>query len=126
MKKYLKILITIMMLLVVCPVNAFAATDFTEIESIKYSANVEGEFIANGYTEAGVYYEVYGEKTITRSSEELVIKRTVVYDGMMKPSSTLFWQENINGEMYSGTLQLIEFSFNNGTTTAVYQGTVYK
>ena len=100
MKRYLKILMAIMILLIICPVNTYASTDYSKIDNIKSLTDVKDEFITNGYTEDGVYYEVYGEKASTRSSDELVIRRTVVYDGIVKPSSTLYWQENINGEIY--------------------------
>lgn len=108
------------------PINVSASESLFAEKATNHSQNSKNNFIGSGYNEAGIHYEIYGENILTCSSSSLIITRTVIYDAIVKPNDTLYWQENISGTLYSGTLSLIEFSFNNGKTTAIYQGTVYK
>lgn len=85
-----------------------------------------GDFITSGYTEDGIYYEVYEEGISTYSAGYITISRTVVYDGVVRPSSTLEWEELIGDTMYSGTLSLASFSIKDGKTEAVYTGKLYR
>ena len=85
-----------------------------------------GEFISSGYTEEGVYYEMYGIQTMVRALGSVFVTRTVVFEGAVQPDSTMYWKEYIDGEAYAGTLSLIKFDYSSGQTTAVYEGTLNK
>ena len=103
---------------------------FTLSSSLPVSAQVQtpnGMLITTGYTENGVYYEIYGENTyIQRSGISLLITREVVYTGYTTPPREIPWQERINNLTYIGTLYLSSTSYNPKTnkTTATYQGIV--
>ena len=85
-----------------------------------------GDIIASGYTEDGIYYEVYGEGISTYSTGYITVTRTVVFNGVVRPSSTMEWEELIGNTMYSGTLSLSSFSVKDGKTVAVYTGKLYR
>lgn len=126
MKKKILILAAIVML-VYCPVECFAKEQQVSILSENMMDKVTKEFfLLNGYTEEGIYYEVYGETELSRSSEAVSVERTVIYESIVIPSSTIAWEEQINGEMYAGNLSLVKYSFSSGKTIAKYTGTLYK
>lgn len=82
-------------------------------------------YVGYGYTETGIYYEVYGENILYCALEAVTVTRTVVYEGVVQPDSTLYWEEEIDGEWYAGTLSRIKFSIYDNKTTAVYEGTLF-
>lgn len=124
MKKSIVVLmVTIMFAL--CSMECVAESS-VEIE--KSADNVEsvlGTYVGCGYTETGIYYEVYGENISYYASETVTVTRTVVYEGIVQPSSTLYWEEEIDGEWYAGTLSRVKYNISNNKTTAVYTGTLY-
>ncbi len=84
----------------------------------------------SGYTEDGIYYEVYfviPEKDVDFCAdgvEHVMVKRT--YDSIIVPPSTLDWEEEIDGELYSGTLKLQSYVFQGNKTIATYYGALYR
>lgn len=84
--------------------------------------------IDEGYTSNGIHYVVYDIET--HMNQERVIGNTVDvirevhFSGIIVPSSTQLWFENINGTDYSGTLKLYNCSYENNTTIAYYRGTL--
>ena len=50
----------------------------------------------------------------------------IIYNGVVRPSSTMEWEELIGNAMYSGTLSLSSFSVKDGKTVAVYTGKLYR
>ena len=50
----------------------------------------------------------------------------IVYNGVVRPSSTMEWEELIGNAMYSGTLSLSSFSVKDEKTVAVYTGKLYR
>lgn len=83
--------------------------------------------LTTGYTENGVYYEIYSEYTyIQRSGVSLLITREVVYASNTVPPREIPWQKRINSLTYTGTLHLKNSAYDPKTnkTTATYQGIV--
>lgn len=82
----------------------------------------------SGYTEDGVYYEVFGEPINVNVGARVLldVDRTVVYVGEVFPPETMEWTEKISGVEMSGTLYLQSFLYNARTnrTTAYYSGTL--
>lgn len=80
--------------------------------------------ISNGYTENGIYYEVYGTLPNTNLRGTIEVSREIIYNGKIKPSATITWTENIDGIKYSGTLTLKKFLYNatSNKTIATYSG----
>lgn len=83
-----------------------------------------------GYTEDGIYYEVYFEileKDVAFCAdgvEHVTVRLT--YDSIIVPPSTLDWEEEIEGELYSGTLKLQSYTFQGNKTIATYYGALYR
>lgn len=110
--KYLKILIlSLLMSLFFCS-NAYAQDNI--------------HLISSGYTEEGIYYEVYGSTPNTFLRGALSVTRKITYNGKVNPPSSIYWRENISGVNYAGTLTLIDFMYYADTnqTTATYSGTI--
>lgn len=112
--------------LALCPLKCNATEQKDTLMFEESAIELEKGFIKEGYTEEGIYYKVYGENVVSRSSEYITVNRTIVYEGEVRPASTIYWEEQINGEMYTGTLLLLKYSISSGKTTAVYTGKLYK
>ena len=110
---------------VLCPLECFAE-EYPERETESLLEGIEGQYINSGYTESGIYYEVYGVTIDIQISEYVTVSRTIVYEGDIEPSSTIFWGEWINGEWYTGTLSLLRYNTVLNQTSAVYIGKLYK
>lgn len=123
-KKSFVILIA-MVILMICQPENLAAKSAPDMVRLNYGVE-DGEFISDGYTEEGVYYEVYGTKAITRALEGIFVTRTVIFEGVVQPESTMYWKEYINGDAYSGTLSLVKYNCAEGHTMAIYEGTLRK
>lgn len=83
--------------------------------------------ISTGYTESGIYYEIYGDSvSVQQNSSGFYVTKTVVYDGEVTPPLTISWQEYINGLSYTGILHLSSSTYSPKTnkTTAAYQDTI--
>lgn len=80
--------------------------------------------LASGYTEDGVFYEIFGESPMSQSSLTRYAMRTVVYQGKITPQRQIPWEETINGIKYSRTLSLRRFHYDpeENTTTVTYEG----
>jgi len=110
------------------PINCMAKSpsslDFCEAQT--EATNLP--FISSGYTEDGVYYEVYGEEITANPNTRLSIEieRTVVFTGRIFPPQTLDWVEIIGLYEYKGTLNLTSFYYDaaNNKTTGIYSGIV--
>lgn len=92
------------------------------------------EIIAEGYTEEGVSYTVFQNKTLDTGSTPYLmdhqkISCTVNFDGNIVPPSTWYLVTQINSTTYKGTLKLTSYYFDNflgsKKTIALYSGTVY-
>ena len=118
-------LLIVLMILVVCQPITLAAEPVPTEARLCHDKEA-GEFLASGYTEEGIYYEVYGTRSVTRAMESIFVTRTVVYEGIVQPEPTMYWKEYVNGEVYAGTLKLAEFDYSSGQTTAIYEGTLNK
>ena len=112
MKKLATLLICILSLLM--PINAQAHNLSTPVYS--------------GYTEEGIYYEVY----VADSFDNYATYRSGVpytlfieFDGYTRPNPTYYRTITLNGVKYAGLLELQSFIYANGKTTAKYSGYVY-
>jgi len=93
----------------------------------------EGVFVEAGYTEDGIYYEIYDNLTIiddirTRASGSVYVERSIYFSGTsVTPQSTTSWTETINGKVYSGTLSLKSYAkdYIYSITQANYKGYLY-
>ena len=124
LKKCFLLLVTIA--LMATPLTCLAQDYQGQQVDCVFAEVATGDFIASGYTEDGIYYEVYGESISTYFTGYITVSRTVVYDGVVRPSSTMEWEELIGNAMYSGTLSLSSFSVKDGKTVAVYTGKLYR
>ena len=124
--KKIYIILFMLTILILYPVKCQASSLLHDGGALKYAEKVTEDFIISGYTESGIYYEVYGTGIEGRALEGVYVTRTVIFEGDIMPDSTLHWKEYINGIAYSGTLSLIEYAYKGGVTKAVYEGTLYK
>lgn len=80
-----------------------------------------------GYTESGIYYEVFGRTgNISFFSTTVSVDREVVFYGRVIPESTMEWKEIIGGKTFTGTLKLHSYSYSvaDEITTAYYRGNI--
>lgn len=89
-----------------------------------YAETDQFSFIRSGYTEEGIYYEVYGEALTQYRSISQDITRQVTYEGKITPPYQLYWEETIHGITYTGTLQLKKLVYMNNQTIASYSGVI--
>lgn len=82
--------------------------------------------IVSGYTEEGIYYEVYGTLYNRSSSDSITVTRNIVYDSNITPNTQISWKEKINNVSYSGILRLLNYNYDapSNKTTAIYYGTL--
>ncbi|MCD7752678.1 MAG: hypothetical protein LUI10_13250 [Lachnospiraceae bacterium] len=86
--------------------------------------------IEEGYTEDGIYYELY---KMDKQSDELTasgsisVRREILYYAIITPPMEIEWTETISGVTYTGTLKLLNYTleYNEQTTLAAYSGTLY-
>lgn len=97
--------------------------------TLPVTASAENILLSSGYTEDGIYYEVFGDQdaSVQRSSESTFVTRTITFSGNATPSASLAWSETIKGFRYAGTLHIVSslYSQKTNTTTATYEGTLY-
>lgn len=123
MKKHFILLLTLLL------VFAFPLTSYAS-EGVENSYNISENMVllGSGYTENGVYYEVYGEEYYINPYARLSVdvERTVVYVGEVMPPATMQWSEKMSNIYMSGTLYLRSYIYNASTnrTTAIYEGTL--
>lgn len=92
--------------------------------NIESNSSLEA-FSRSGYTIDGVFYEVKGD--LVEYAESYVnVNRTVMFYDEVEPDDNIYWEEYINDELYAGILNLIEYEFYEGITTAMYSGKLYK
>lgn len=84
----------------------------------------------NGYTDEGMYYELYFEvvdEDVSICSESVRhVTLKVTYDSITIPQETMYWTETIDGELYAGYLGLKTYQFSGNKTIATYIGDLYK
>lgn len=123
-----KIFLGLVLLFGLLPIKGYASDSFKS--EVRYFEFIEADeaFIASGYTDNGVYFEVYGKQYDTRALDGILVTRTFIYEGQIQPESTMRIKEYINGDAYSGTLNLTAFyyNYNENITEAEYQGMLYK
>lgn len=76
-------------------------------------------------SEQSVPDRIYDIVVLSSDESSKTVSIDITYDEIILPPSTYFYAGSINGVDYSGTLRLIQYSFQNGQTLATYQGTVY-
>lgn len=93
--------------------------------SLTVSAN-DREVIMSGYTDSGIYYEVYGitDNSVYGLRNTIAVERVVVFYGRVTPEATMNWSEKIGNRTYSGTLKLYSYNYSvaDQITTAYYRG----
>ena len=123
MKKRISLLL-VMIFVLIMPMTCYAAGNAGE--ATLSSGKVV--LLGSGYTEDGIYYEVYGEPVSGNpgSRANLYVERSVTFVGEVYPPETLDWQEVINGVEWVGYLTLDYFYYVRSTnrTTAHYYGTL--
>lgn len=80
--------------------------------------------ITSGYTENGIYYEVYGQTFLQPRSDSIFVTRQVTYEGRINPEKQIFWKESVNGVTYTGNLKLAQVMHDVNKTIAFYRGTL--
>ena len=90
--------------------------------------NAENSAIT-GYTADGIYYEVTYSDTdytsvISSRGSAIYVTREITYNTIITPNVSLSWSERINDTIYSGTLKLQSFYYENEKTVATYKGTL--
>lgn len=87
--------------------------------------------IASGFTVEDIYYEVFSESTIDAPQIETAgkyVKRTVKYfSTTIAVPQSLYWEETIDGTLYSGNLKLDKYirNYDDNVTFANYSGNLY-
>ena len=130
MSRFRKIIFSLAIIMYCFPIIGYASDNLETEIVIKYNEIVSEDemFITNGYTDKGVYFEVFGKQCDTRALDGILVTRTFIYEGQIQPESTLRVKEYINGEVYAGNLNLTAFyyNYNENITEAKYQGILYK
>lgn len=84
----------------------------------------------SGYTDEGIYYELYfavmNEEVSSCAEGVKHITLRVTYDYITIPASTLYWEEEVDGEVYAGNLKLDNYMFSGNKTIVTYVGDLYK
>lgn len=94
------------------------------------SAVAEETLVKRGYADEGFYYELYSQ--IINEDVSLCAEGTryvtleVIYDYMTFPPATLYWTEEVDGDVYAGNLELQQYSFDDNKTFATYGGILYR
>lgn len=84
--------------------------------------------VYSGYTEEGIYYEVYVNTDIanfTTYTTRVPYSIYLSFYGYVYPNPTIYYAETLNGIKYVGTLELQNYYHADGITTAYYEGTLY-
>lgn len=96
---------------------------------LSQSANAMGYTpITNGYTDSGVYYEVYEIETTTLSNNtyaitsSIAVSRQLQFQGIIVPPRTMDYVEVIHGITYRGIITLSRFTYEDNNTIALYTG----
>ena len=116
MKQKLFIILTVVLLFFhySCPVHAQTSIQTARI------------FVESGYTNDGVYFEVYDMiKEMQSNSSSKYITQEIVYNTILTPNDTLTCSRIYDGVTYSGTLGLYKYQWTSGKTHAFYQGYIY-
>ncbi|QHQ62848.1 hypothetical protein Ana3638_20400 [Anaerocolumna sedimenticola] len=129
--KFLISLLLILTLTMSITVNASAAT----VKLTESTNNNAGKLVDTGYTEDGIYYEVYETPTFSNNSGmstnsviTVHVTRKVVYYAIMEEwelPESISWSEKLDSyTTIRGTLYLDSFvyDYDEGTTTATYEG----
>lgn len=100
------------------------------ILALFYSSTCKAETnlpIETGYTDGGIYYEVYLTKTLSASAllagTGKYVSVEIKYHGVITPPLTYFYVEPVTN--YSGTLNRGYYIQNSTSTSAVYRGYIY-
>lgn len=115
-----------MLIFQVMPAYALA-----ENKELKEENAVCEQKIASGFTVENIYYEVFSESTIDTPQIESAgkyVKRTVKYfSTTIVVPQNLYWEETIDGTLYSGNLDLASFSrdYKLSVTFAYFEGYLY-
>lgn len=84
-----------------------------------------------GYTESGIYYEVYEVETgaeigfQSKATGGIAIIREVIYYDTVTPPLTINHSTTISGMVYYGVLYLDKYTHMNDKIYAYYRGTIY-
>ena len=108
-----KLFSTILIILSVCISTAIPS----------YASN-SNTLVGSGYTNEGIYFEVYciNDETFLSRAASITVTREIIYEGIISPPAQLDWNETISGINYSGTLKIQSFRYSNEKTIATYKG----
>lgn len=99
--------------------------------SFPVNAQETTQWVGEGYTSEGIYYEVYAVEDLEGNDIALYrasvsVTREVIYSGIVKPQTEISWREKINGSYYSGVLTISKYFSTTSQTVATYTGVLYK
>lgn len=98
--------------------------------SSSVSVMAQEALVRNGYTDEGMYYELYFKvihEDVSICSEGVRhVTLKVTYDSITIPQETMYWSELVDGEEYAGYLSLKTYHFSGNKTIATYVGDLYK
>lgn len=100
-------------------------------QSLEVECHVYAPQIANGYTEEGIYYEIFSEpenEVSYLATDSKYVKRTVkYYSATVTVPTNIFWEEDMAGVLYSGNLKLSKYvrDYEKNVTTAYFEGYIY-
>ena len=102
----------------------FAIFFVVAVSSISFPVNAQEttQWVGEGYTSEGIYYEVYVAEDLAEND----IVLCGAYSGVVKPQKEISWREKINGSYYSGVLTISKYSYTTSQTVATYTGVLYK
>ena len=87
--------------------------------------------LESGYTEEGIYYEIFEVKTDAELGSRsnamggIEVTREVIYHATVNPPLTINHSTTISGMVYYGTLNLYKIVTGDGKTYAYYRGIIY-
>ena len=94
-------------------------------------AQADEKPVYTGYTEEGVYFEVYEVVTARRDAikenqDAKWVKIRILYEGKVDPPRQFYYAKEYKKVLYSGNLDLKRVNYCEGETQAYYEGYVRK
>lgn len=81
--------------------------------------------IESGYTSQGIYFEVCDiQDSVIINGATRTITRQITYNGNIIPANSITVTDIVDGIYYTGTLNLLYYSYIDGKTIATYRGTL--
>lgn len=127
MKKINLLIFLVFVTFMLLPVQSYAKGNEIEKNKLVITENIPLQVMEySGYTEEGVIYKTLERKVLMKAETTVYIEQTIRYEKIIVPPKQINFSTTIEGFTYKGVLNRINYNWSNGTTTATYNGTLYR